>query len=48
MMPNINKPFILQTDASDRAIGAVLMQKDENSDLHPCGYLSHALTPTET
>ena len=48
MMPDVNKPFVLQTDASDRAIGAVIMQKDDNGDLHPCGYLSHALTPTET
>ncbi len=47
-MPDVNQPFILQTDASDRAIGAVLMQADENGDLHPCGYLSHTLTPTET
>src|SRR6266576_5590084 len=47
-MPDVNLPFILQTDASDCAIGAVLMQADENGDLHPCGYLSHALTPTET
>ncbi len=47
MMPNVNKPFVLQTDASDCAIGAVLMQEDENGDLHPCGFLSHALTPTK-
>src|SRR6266550_1569687 len=47
-MPDVNLPFILQTDASDHAIGAVLMQADENGDLHPCGYLSHTLTPTET
>jgi hypothetical protein len=47
-MPDTTKPFVLQTDASDRAIGAVIMQADANGDLHPCGYLSHALTPTET
>ena len=47
MMPNINKPFILETDASKWAVGAALMQKDENDQIHPCGYLSHALTPTE-
>src|SRR5258705_13353026 len=46
-MPNTSKPFILETDASKWAIGATLMQADENSQLHACGYLSHALTPTE-
>jgi hypothetical protein len=46
-MPDVNQPFILETDASKWAVGAALMQKDENGDLHPCGYLSHALTPTE-
>ena len=47
MMPDVTKPFILETDASKWAIGATLMQKDENDQLHPCGYLSHTLTPTE-
>ena len=47
-MPNVNKPFVLQTDASNRAIGAVIMQKDENGELHPCGYLSKALSPTQS
>ena len=28
------------TDASLLATGAVLMQADENSDLHPCAYFS--------
>jgi hypothetical protein len=46
-MPEPNKQFTIQTDASDKAIGAVLMQKDDNGDLHPCGYLSRSLTPTE-
>lgn len=46
-MPNVNKPFILEMDASKWAIGVSLMQADENGRLHACGYLSHALTPTE-
>ena len=46
-MPNTSKPFILETDASKWAIGAALMQADENGQLHACGYLSHTLTPTE-
>lgn len=46
-MPNVNKPFILEMDASKWAIGVSLMQADENGQLHACGYLSHALTLTE-
>jgi hypothetical protein len=46
-MPDTTKPFILETDASKWAIGATLLQKQEDGQLHPCGYLSHALTQTE-
>ena len=46
-MADVNKLFILEMDASKWAIGAALIQKDNNRDLHPCGFLSHALTPTE-
>ena len=47
MMPDVTKPFILKTDTSKWAVRATLMQKDENDQLHPCGYLSHALMPTK-
>jgi hypothetical protein len=46
-MPDTTKPFILETDASKWAIGATLLQKQDDGQLHPCGYLSHALTQTE-
>ena len=46
-MPDTTKPFILETDASKWAIGATLLQKQEDGQIHPCGYLSHALTQTE-
>jgi hypothetical protein len=39
-LPNFDKPFVVETDASDRGIGAVLMQ-----DHHPLAYLSRALGP---
>ena len=41
------KPFILEMDASKWAIGATLLQKQEDGQIHPCGYLSHALTQTK-
>ena len=47
MIPDTTKLFILETDTSKWAIGATIMQKDNSGQLHPCGYLSHALMPTE-
>ena len=35
------------TDASLLAAGAVLMQMDENSDLHPCAYFSCTFSSTQ-
>jgi hypothetical protein len=39
-LPDFTKPFVLEIDASDQAIGAVLMQQG-----HPIAYLSKALGP---
>ncbi|CAB0043353.1 unnamed protein product [Trichogramma brassicae] len=41
-IPDFSKPFILTTDASDLAIGAVLSQEKEGFE-HPIGYLSRVL-----
>lgn len=45
--PDFSKEFILTTDASNVAIGAVLSQGDPNSD-HPVAYASRTLNETET
>ena len=37
---NPNKSYILHTDASDIAMSAILMQEDDNKDLHPIAYAS--------
>jgi reverse transcriptase-like protein/integrase-like protein/chromodomain-containing protein len=42
-----SKPFVVETDASDFALGAVLLQEDRDGDLRPCAYFSHALGPAE-
>ena len=46
-LPDVHCPFIVMTDASLLAGGGVLMQKDDNGDLHPCAYLSQMFTPAE-
>ena len=45
--PDWDKPFILQTDASDRGIAGVLSQVDANGEDHPIVYLSRKLLPRE-
>ena len=45
--PNFNKPFVVHTDASLTAIGAVLSQEDEYGDEHPVAYYSRTLIPAE-
>lgn len=45
--PDFNRTFILQTDASNRGIGAVLSQVDETGVEHPIAFFSKKLLPRE-
>src|SRR5437764_15468370 len=45
--PDFSKDFILSTDASGYALGAVLEQEGNNGKLHPIGYASKTLTQAE-
>jgi len=42
-----NKPFILETDVSDYAIGGVLSQYDEQGHLRPVAFYSRQMIPAE-
>ena len=46
-LPNYNKPFVVQVDASEKALGAVLSQLDETGNEHPVCYASRKLLPRE-
>eukprot|EP00731_Ephydatia_muelleri_P034653 Em0070g9a len=45
--PDFSLPFVLQTDASGRAIGAVLSQVGGDDEEHPVAYYSRKLLPRE-
>src|SRR5690606_14613099 len=44
MYPDINKPFVMETDASEYGMGAVLLQEDENGILKPVEFFSKLFT----
>ena len=43
-LPDVYHPFVVMTDTSLLASGGVLIQKDDNGDLHSCTYLSQTFT----
>ena len=46
-LPNPTAPFALATNISKHALGAILLQTDENGDWHPCSYLSQSFSLAE-
>ena len=44
LLPNPEKPFLLESNALKWAMGAVLKQQNVNREWHPCGYLSQTFT----
>ena len=46
-LPVPDKPFILQTDASNTALGGVLMQEDEDNNRRVVTYFSKKFSPAE-
>ena len=47
LQPDQTKPFEVEIDASNYAIGAVLMQKDDKETLHPVAYFSKSLNSAQ-
>ena len=45
--PDFTREFVLQTDASDFGVGAVLSQFDDEGTDHPIAYFSRKLLPRE-
>jgi hypothetical protein len=45
--PNFQKPFFLETDASDFALGAILSQPDKDGRLHPVAFHSRKFIVAE-
>jgi len=46
-VPVVGRPFVLHTDASGRAVGASLKQRDEKGVEQPLAFASQKLTPTQ-
>jgi hypothetical protein len=46
LMPNDEAPFVLECDASDRAVGSILSQEIDG-ELKPVAFMSHSLSETE-
>ena len=47
LMPDPSKEFFLETDASNFAVGAVLLQLGGDELLHPVAYFSQKHLPSE-
>ena len=45
--PDLSKPFVVQTDASERGVGAVLSQDGPDGE-HPVAYIGRKLRPRES
>lgn len=46
-LPDPSLPFVVEVDASDVAVGAILSQRRDDGKLHPCAFFSSRLTEAE-
>ncbi len=47
IQPDQTKPFEVEVDASNYAIGTVLMQRDDKKILHPVAYFSKTMNDAQ-
>ena len=48
ILPDLDCQFVVEVDASDSGVGAVLSQRSaEDQKLHPCAFFSRKLSPAE-
>jgi hypothetical protein len=45
--PDFSKPFLVETDASIRGLGAIVSQEYDDATVHPVAFASRALSPAE-
>ena len=45
LLPDFSKPFTIDADASDNAIGAGLLQYGNDGKLHLIAYMLHKYSP---
>ncbi len=46
--PDPSRQFVVEVDASEEGVGAVLSQRSSSDDkVHPCAFFSHHLSPAE-
>ncbi len=46
--PDPSRQFVVEVDASEVGVGAILSQRSSSDDkMHPCTYFSHRLSPAE-
>lgn len=47
LIPNPDRPFVVEVDASEVGVGAILSQRGEDGKLHPCAFMSRRLSDAE-
>ncbi len=46
-VPDPERPFVVEVDASDVGVGAILSQRGEDCRMHPCAFMSRHLSEAE-